>query len=449
MPEYYSKMRDAVLTRRTISLGISCFKSVAEYVKPYPECCDPLQFACTTYNILLFPGGEFDMDGSARSFLVAHGFDLNRWAQYGIEYGMKENNERFVDELTTVLLLSKAEVVFHNGLADLAYFYHSFWNPLPKTCEIFAADVADVFQGRLFDTKWICRSVLKWRMHSLEYCFKKAQRLNAASADIGKPALRIRHVHPSTINAVMEIPIFYQNTQSGNLGGVKPIVGKDVCELMYNFGFCNAFKQGTCLHPADLHQMDLVLDVEEDVCRNGPAENAVSRPPNDVQRMFPVFPMSDPREMTTTVNDVATAGKRKTDAVTLESVPLKKASEGSLFPHALRPRLAPPRPADNFPVAQRLGTDHFSIDNRKSYNLDFGLHSAGFDAFMTGYVFATCMAQLGRSEKARRVVFTHPEGFVDRVHVTGKSEPFVFRKSEHVQCSAAHFRKILECRNRQ
>lgn len=86
MPEYYLKLREAASTRRVISLGISCFRSSKDFVKPHVDSCDPLHFVCATFNILLFPEGQFEMDGSAREFLVAHGFDLNRWTDKAVGY---------------------------------------------------------------------------------------------------------------------------------------------------------------------------------------------------------------------------------------------------------------------------------------------------------------------------------------------------------------------------
>ena len=97
---------------------------------------------------------------------------------------------------------------------------------------------------------------------------------------------------------------------------------------------------------------------------------------------------------------------------------------------------------------QLRGTSHFSIDNSKTYNLDFGLHSAGFDAFMTGFVFATCLAQLGRTEREGIVTFTKCEAFVNRIFVTGKADhPCNFVKSVSAKFSDVHSKRIARLRN--
>jgi hypothetical protein len=98
---------------------------------------------------------------------------------------------------------------------------------------------------------------------------------------------------------------------------------------------------------------------------------------------------------------------------------------------------------------QRLSTHHFSMDISETYHIDFGLHSAGFDALMTGYVFAVCLAQLGRRlQHDGRVLFANCEGFVGRVHVTGKMEIYCFSQSAHVKISAKHAQKIVRLRER-
>jgi CAF1 family ribonuclease len=88
MKSYYTRLREAAETRQVVSIGLSCFRSSTNFTKLHPESCDPLVFTCTSFNILLFPDAEFEMDGSAKRFLVTHGFDLNRWVDAGIRYSL-------------------------------------------------------------------------------------------------------------------------------------------------------------------------------------------------------------------------------------------------------------------------------------------------------------------------------------------------------------------------
>ena len=83
---YYKRVREAAEERAVVSMGISCFRSSKDFIKEHSEMCDPLLFDCCSFNILLIPDGEFHMDGSARQFLVAHGFNLNWWVEKAIGY---------------------------------------------------------------------------------------------------------------------------------------------------------------------------------------------------------------------------------------------------------------------------------------------------------------------------------------------------------------------------
>jgi hypothetical protein len=117
-----------------------------------------------------------------------------------------------------------------------------------------------MFADRLFDTKVICNKVLGWRMHALEYCYKKAQRVTERSSFQGKPAVILQEKEaPVTPSDLTMIPFAIRRTQFLEA----PEIGRDVCQLVYHFGYCNAFKTGACKHSVEQHQMDLVLDVEE------------------------------------------------------------------------------------------------------------------------------------------------------------------------------------------
>ncbi|OQV21816.1 putative Target of EGR1 protein 1 [Hypsibius exemplaris] len=454
LKNYYTKLQESAERRRVISIGISCFKSSAEFTKLNRECCDPLLFTCTSFNILLLPDEGFLMDGSAQRFLVAHRFDLNRWIDDGIIYSPLGMHNDFMASVVQKLLTTKAILVFHNGLTDLAYFYRSFYNPLPKSNEIFAADIADMFGDRLFDTKVICNKVLGWRMHSLEYCYKKAQRITEKSRRDGKPAVWLQEPQiPPAGTELMTIPTARRRTEFA----VAPKVGVDVCDLVYHFGFCNAFKTGTCKLTVEQHQMDLVLDVEEqksavDVI----GEKTVTASVNATDSVSSLL-QSIHQSITGSSSQVNQDRLESDHSLVLtpaSSIPAESpmpldGPRTSIFNYVPKPGRGMPytKPLPPPVHPQRLGSGHFTIDNGLTYNLDFGLHSAGFDAFMTGYVFAVCLAQLGREAKEDgRAVFKHCHDFVGRVHITGKSEVFSCLRSLHVKASARHLQKIARIR---
>ena len=146
-----------------------------------------------------------------------------------------------------------------------------------------------MFGSRLFDTKIICDKQLNWRLTSLEYCFKKAQRINSRARKLGQPAVIVRQKLPDVpSDSLVRISVSENTTAFYEV----PVIGVNVCELMYHSGFCNAFKTGDCLHPVENHQMDLVLNVEESLRKRKEnsgepkTENEPKKPFNFVSMKF-------------------------------------------------------------------------------------------------------------------------------------------------------------------
>ena len=144
---YYRRLREVVESRRVISLGISCFHSKQNVPKIHADACDDVAFECAAFDILLFPDCDFEFDGSAKRFLVSHGFDLQQWVGKGKSYSRIDNHAQvavrfvliycflneftnflfqndFVNKIIGGLITSRANVVFQNGLTDVAFFYH-------------------------------------------------------------------------------------------------------------------------------------------------------------------------------------------------------------------------------------------------------------------------------------------------------------------------------------
>lgn len=76
-------------------------------------------------------------------------------------------------KLLMQLVLQRKPVVFHNGLLDLAFLYHSFYLHLPGSLQTFLADLSDVFCGGVYDTKYIAESKAALPASYLEYVFRR------------------------------------------------------------------------------------------------------------------------------------------------------------------------------------------------------------------------------------------------------------------------------------
>lgn len=71
------------------------------------------------------------------------------------------------------ILTSKKPVVFHNGLVDVLFLYHSFYTSLPPSSNSFLADLTELFQGGAYDTKAIAEYKMGETASYLEYIFRK------------------------------------------------------------------------------------------------------------------------------------------------------------------------------------------------------------------------------------------------------------------------------------
>ena len=111
--------------------------------------------------------------------MVEHGFDFQSQYSRGVPYlrgndreENEEANNKGVRKLFSVLVASGKPMVLHNGLIDLVFLYHNFWCALPDKLGTFVADLAEMFPGGVYDTKYIADFVSRTQVSSLEtLCF--------------------------------------------------------------------------------------------------------------------------------------------------------------------------------------------------------------------------------------------------------------------------------------
>ena len=154
-------------------MGVACFQV---------ECSSRgLKLTHKVFDILLLSQKPYLVNPVALQFLIHHGFDFNQQYSKGLPFdpGMeftlppKMHPQTDVRDIFSSILSSQKPVALHNGFIDLIFMYHSFYGPLPKNLWTFMADLSEMFQGGLYDTKNMAVFGIREPASYLEYIFHK------------------------------------------------------------------------------------------------------------------------------------------------------------------------------------------------------------------------------------------------------------------------------------
>lgn len=377
----YSAVSRVADTRAIISIGLSCFRHDSR-----SSVTGSLKFTVQTFNILVLCKENYIVEPSSLQFLISHGFDFNRQYSLGVPYyrGNDRPNEANEDggvSLRTLflqLLLWRKPIVLHNGLLDLAFLYHSFYLALPAKLPSFLADLTEMFPSGVYDTKYISETRAALQASYLEYVFRKRQRDNASREAEGKSFVSIQFLQYNKEHSV----------DHGNcaLRTERLDVQLEICKNFARFGWCA--KGDQC---RGSHSVDDVLD----------AENAKRR-------------------------------KRKRGKKNGATISSNASSDSEASTKET--------PCDVTTVDEN-GAAVTSADRRYTT----GLHRAGYDAFMTGYAFATFLLEYAKCRPGPSGGLDANdaglEGLVNRVYLTGKTDPLQIRVGNFARHSAKHVEK--------
>ena len=75
--------------------------------------------------------------------------------------------------LLAAILASRKPVVVHNGWIDILFLYGNFYAPLPPSLATLTADLAEMFEGGIYDTKAIAQFEVAEEATFLEFLFRK------------------------------------------------------------------------------------------------------------------------------------------------------------------------------------------------------------------------------------------------------------------------------------
>lgn len=127
----------------------------------------PAKYRVTTFNFVLMCQGEFTMTADSAAFLTSHGFDFNKMFRHGIKYHpawVVKKGENPAEAgafrwgpwprgLLYRLGRAGVPIVTHNGWLDLGILYAAFHGPLPSTLTAFIGKLLDCAPVGYYDTK--------------------------------------------------------------------------------------------------------------------------------------------------------------------------------------------------------------------------------------------------------------------------------------------------------
>ncbi|XP_056277396.1 target of EGR1 protein 1 [Pseudoliparis swirei] len=404
----YRAICQAARSRSILSLGIACFKRLDDKAAE--------TYLIQVYNLTLLCSEEYVIEPQSVQFLVQHGFDFNKQYASGIPYlkgngtGASDNQGVHIRALFTELLRARKPVVFHNGLIDIAFLYQSFYSHLPERLDTFTANLSEMFPAGIYDTKYVTEFELRLTASYLEYAYKKCKLDNSRHVASGGTG---PHVHTEFCQyaGAMSSYVDYR---------VCPAVASaegptNVCQRFSAFGWCPNGAQCLLSHDTDLiifQDEKGVGDKRKRRKRNrnkkrgrGEVEDDPSifggAPEKKILHMEadPGETPTDPRPEGGLLADVD-GNPPQSESADMEADGERNGDD----PNCRNPVMVAPVAEDDTNVKNNTnesreedgdgggGGGPLSGDPSKAEapktKADPGTHRAGFDAFMTAYIFA-------------------------------------------------------------
>lgn len=422
----YQNLAEVAKSYAVIAFGLSCFScnsvsSISVQDGKGEEQIRSHDYMVQTYNVLTMCSDPFTVDCSSLKFLLNHGFDFNKLYSKGTPYykgcDRQENEAPSVRHIFSKLLEHRKPLIVHNGLIDLIFLYQSFYTDLPKKNDTFAADLDDLFPLGVYDTKYLAEFHLSMPATYLEYLFKKMQLKNASRQKKGEWHVRLQFPpYPQQAPSINWHSYLQIHSYSVENDGDE----RELCQNFALHGFCT--KREVCPMSHNINRVVKVLQTSGAKKRGtskytGPKEGSLVR-------IIEKFSM--PEEQ-------------------VRSHKRKRLSENKGVKLLLSPKETDePEKVIDGPqcvVPVQVANDDIRTSNG---------HRAGFDAFMTGYAFASAVSGKGVWTSKDKPFTAANIGLVDQVnkmYLMGKNIPFLIRTGTYANMSAKHCNKIVKVRN--
>ncbi|ESO09609.1 hypothetical protein HELRODRAFT_186759 [Helobdella robusta] len=393
----YKYICDSSMSRSILALGISCFKvSVEDSEK------NEVRYTVQTFNILTMCMENFIIEPISVQFLIDHGFDFNKQFKLGLPYYRGDgdsnsksknsskstgNKSKFpasqmtIQQIINEMIINKSKIVFHNALIDLVFIYGNFFGKLPNDFATFVTDLDLIFGGGLFDTKFIAEFKRKLSISFLEYVFKRCKKDNFRETQNPEESTKCLSINFLSYPELVHKNVVYISCEKSD---ASPGDKQEVC-----FGFKN---HGWCINGNDCsksHCVDRILDEEDLQHLNPHHHNCSTSRKSKKRKKCKSVRQNDNGDChdgddgsgvgkhngalnSSNGNELVTKLLHQNLAVIERASPSLSPSSSALPPSSLSSSLR--QPSSSAPSSSAPSP---------------GVHRAGFDAFMTGYIFAT------------------------------------------------------------
>ncbi|XP_029381092.1 target of EGR1 protein 1 isoform X2 [Echeneis naucrates] len=411
----YKAICHAARSRSILSLGIACYKKLNDKAAE--------TYLVQVYNLTLLCSEEYIIEPQSVQFLVQHGFDFNKQYAHGIPY-CKGNNKEGSDNrgvhiraLFTELLRARKPLVLHNGLIDMAFLYQSFYAHLPERLGTFTADLSEMFPAGIYDTKYVTEFELRLPASYLEYAYKKCKLDNSRSLTSGKTGPHV-HIEFCQYTGHMSTYVDYKEC----LAVVSPKGRTDICECFSAFGWCRNGSQCPLSH--DTNQIVLQDEKVKEDKRKKRKRHREKKKGGGQESEASFAPEKKICHME--VDQEETADVHQKTALCTENEPPMDNERGNLT------------------TDRREELNDLSTGTEAQKKIETGTHRAGFDAFMTGYIFAHSCILIKKDvvEAVAHDEQTRLPTCLNKVYLSGKATPLNVVKSTFSKSSKAHVQKM-------
>ncbi|XP_074859638.1 target of EGR1 protein 1 [Carettochelys insculpta] len=488
--ERYKAVCSAARTRSVLSLGVACFKQLPDKSEN--------TYLSQIYNLTLLCMEDYIIEPQSVQFLVQHGFDFNKQYSQGIPYHKgndkgNENQSQNVRAFFLELIRAKKPLILHNGLIDLVFLYQCFYAHLPDSLCTFTADLSEMFPAGIYDTKYASEFETRFVASYLEYAYKKCKRENCKLRDASSQHVSIEFCnYPASMSPYIDYRYCSLADPDHSVADTNKV---SVCETFSAYGWCpNGVK---C---PQSHNIDLIIDEDEKLkeekrkkrkqrwrrrrnaeepkkepAQGSPgrgkdmevAQNGEDGPPRKQSCRGSLAAGlagdASSEEVESSIDMEREPGSESTTDVRMEEdlggAPDHGGSQGSAAP-LVETDIGPAAGGNTLEKGQEVGPEEQSSAVPLEHDSDpkpasqagkhsasqasrseGGIHRAGFDAFMTGYIMAYVWMLKKREGQDCDSGPWLPDCH-NKLYLSGKSVPLHIVKSLFSKSSKAHSQKM-------